>query len=504
MNDVFISYAHIDNETIEEDQKGWITQLHRILQVRLAQLMGAEPRIWRDQKLSGSDLYDQTIVEQFLDSKILVSVLSPRYVNSEWCARELDEFCTNAEQTDGLKVDDKSRVFKVVKTPVEVSEMPPRVRELYDKLLGFEFYETEPESGRVIEYNEVFGAEAKQRYFEKVYDLAHSVYEVLKTMKLGSGPQPVPTNVGVSKTIYLAEVSSDLYSERDQLRRDLIERGHKVLPEFSLPPLGPQVQEAMQKALPDCDLSIHLVGQRYGMIPEESDYSMAELQNRIAASFDKENFERLIWLPKGSDPQDDKQKAFVDRLVESPDAHRGAEVIVDTLENFKELVVEKLTPKPEPPKEDPAPAGDAPAPVPSEGGTNRIYLICDQGDEEAIEPLEDYLYDKGFEVSLPDFEGDEAEVSEVHRQNLVDCDSVIVFYGSARNSWVDIKFRELMKATGYGRSGPIEHTAVFVAPPYDRRKERYRSQSATVIQQGEQFASTPALEEFVGKLKSNR
>ena len=66
MNDVFISYAHIDNETIEEDQKGWITQLHRILQVRLAQLMGAEPRIWRDQKLSGSDLYDQTIVEHFL------------------------------------------------------------------------------------------------------------------------------------------------------------------------------------------------------------------------------------------------------------------------------------------------------------------------------------------------------------------------------------------------------------------------------------------------------
>ena len=274
-----------------------------------------------------------------MDSKILVSVLSPRYVNSEWCARELDEFCTNAEQTDGLKVDDKSRVFKVVKTPVEVSEMPPRIRELYDKLLGFEFYETEPESGRVIEYNEVFGAEAKQRYFEKVYDLAHSVYEVLKTMKLGSGPQPVPTNVGVSKTIYLAEVSSDLYSERDQLRRYLIERGHKVLPEFSLPPLGPQVEEAMQKALPDCDLSIHLVGQRYGMIPEESDYSMAELQNRIAASFDKEDFERLIWLPKGGDPQDDKQKAFVNRLVESPDAHRGAEVIVDTLENFKELVV---------------------------------------------------------------------------------------------------------------------------------------------------------------------
>ena len=265
--------------------------------------------------------------------------------------------------------------------------MPPRIRDVYDKLLGFEFYETEPESGRVIEYNEVFGAEAKQRYFEKVYDLAHSIYEVLKTMKLGAGPQPVPTKIGDTKTVFLAEVSSDLFSERDQLRRDLIERGHKVLPEFSLPPLGPQVEEAMQQALPDCDFSIHLVGQRYGMIPEESDYSMAELQNRIAASFDKEGFDRLIWLPKGGDPQDDKQKAFVDRLVETPAAHRGAEVIVDTLENFKELVVDKLSPKPEPVKEEPATVDTTEAMSLGEGGANRVYLICDQGDEEGIEPV---------------------------------------------------------------------------------------------------------------------
>ena len=136
--------------------------------------------------------------------------------------------------------------------------------------------------------------------------------------------------------------------------------------------------------------------------------------------------------------------------------------------------------------------------------TNRIYLICDKGDEALIEPLEDFLYDNDFEVSLPEFEGDETEVSDVHRQNLVDCDSVIVFYASARNSWVDIKLRELMKATGYGRSGPIQHSAVFVVPPYDRRKERYRSQSATVIQQGEAFSATPELEAFIGRIKEGQ
>ena len=39
-NDIFISYAHIDNETMTEEQKGWISAFHQALEVRLAQLLG--------------------------------------------------------------------------------------------------------------------------------------------------------------------------------------------------------------------------------------------------------------------------------------------------------------------------------------------------------------------------------------------------------------------------------------------------------------------------------
>jgi hypothetical protein len=237
------------------------------------------------------------------------------------------------------------------------------------------------------------------------------------------------------------------------------------------------------------------------MVPEESDCSMAELQNRIAAGFDKKHFNRLIWLPKGGELQDEKQKVFVDLLVENQDAHRGAEVIVDTLENFKEFVVEKLASKPEPLKVKSSEPVQVSVLASAEEDANRVYLICDQGDEESIEPLEDYLYNQGFEVSLPEFEGNEAEVIEIHRQNLVDCDSVIVFYGSARNSWVDIKLRELLKASGYGRATPIQHAAVYIAPPSTRRKDRYRSQTATVIQQDEIFAPSTELEAFIKQIK---
>ncbi len=38
MNDVFISYAHLDDQSIDEDQKGWISKLHRVLEIKLSQV----------------------------------------------------------------------------------------------------------------------------------------------------------------------------------------------------------------------------------------------------------------------------------------------------------------------------------------------------------------------------------------------------------------------------------------------------------------------------------
>ena len=69
MNDIFISYAHLDDESLDEDQKGWITKFHRVLQVKLSQLLGESPTIWRDQKLSGSDIYDDKIVNEFKNAR---------------------------------------------------------------------------------------------------------------------------------------------------------------------------------------------------------------------------------------------------------------------------------------------------------------------------------------------------------------------------------------------------------------------------------------------------
>src|SRR5580658_959958 len=54
--DAFISYAHMDNVELIEGQKGWVANLHRALEVRVGQLLGKQPHIWRDPKLQGNDL----------------------------------------------------------------------------------------------------------------------------------------------------------------------------------------------------------------------------------------------------------------------------------------------------------------------------------------------------------------------------------------------------------------------------------------------------------------
>jgi hypothetical protein len=66
---------------------------------------------------------------------------------------------------------------------------------------------------------------------------------------------------------------------------------------------------------------------------------------------------------------------------------------------------------------------------------------------------------------------------------------------------VDIKLRELLKAAGYGREAPIAVQAVYIAPPDDRRKDRFHSHQAVVIRQPGEFEPGAELDRFVSRIK---
>src|SRR5947199_7321586 len=93
---------------------------------------------------------------------------------------------------------------------------------------------------------------------------------------------------------------------------------------------------------------------------------------------------------------------------------------------------------------------------------------------------------------MPGFEAEESEVQQIHINNLRDCDAPLIYYGAAGMHWVDFKVRDLQKAAGYRDSRQIPVSSVYVAPPLNHRKDRFKSVSTQVIRQaGEAF--DPAL-----------
>jgi hypothetical protein len=153
-------------------------------------------------------------------------------------------------------------------------------------------------------------------------------------------------------------------------------------------------------------------------------------------------------------------------------------------------IYEKLTVKP-----------SAPAPTGVDGSPVSLYLICDKQDYEAVSPLESYLFDQGFEVILPVMEGDEAQAAQDHKDNLLYCDAVMIYYGQASEIWLRMKLRELQKTAGYGRTQPMLARAIYISGPPTARKDQFKTHEAVVIRNYESF-SPELLKPLIAKIRT--
>jgi hypothetical protein len=488
-NDVFVSYAHIDNQALT-DGPGWITSLHNALRIRLEQLLGKEAKIWRDPKLTGNDMFADRLVDSLPRVAVLVSVLSPRYVRSEWCQRELNEFIKASVATGGLRIADKLRVFKVVKTPVPRELEPPPLQ----PALGYEFYTVEPDSGRQRELDPS-SPDAKRQYWIKFDDLAHDIADLLLVLE-NEAHGVLPSPSASKGVVYLAETSSDLNDRRDAIKRDLLGFGYLVLPDQPLPLVGPECTAFVRDQLARCRLSVHMVGENYGIVPDHSTDSIVVLQHELAIERAAAGgFCRLIWMPPDLTTDDVRQQQFIERLQQDSKIQSGADgdILIRPLEDFKSLLHVRLNP-PDAPKQARQPATSQQTVVP------HVYIICDQRDCEGARPLAEFLFDQSFEVTLSGFGGDEAQVRLDHEANLTTCDAALIYWGAGNELWLRSKLRELLKIAGYGRSKPIAAKAVYVTAPAAPEKARFRTHEAIVINAGETV--TPStLEPFLSRLR---
>jgi hypothetical protein len=496
--DLFISYAHIDNQPLTPEHQGWISRFHASLEALLNMRLGQVARIWRDDKLRGNDVFADEIVEQFTQTALFVSVLTPRYLKSEWCTKEVREFCARAEKSGGMVVDRKARVFKVLKTPVETQEQLPAVLK---GVLGYEFFTIE--DGAPLELDPDYGEKFAQDYNRKVGKLAWDISQLLKTLVTGAaaGEKPDQAQTAAKATIYLAECSYDRKETREILEGDLRRHGYAVLPDQELPREEAEYVAAVEGLFARCNLAVHLVGSSYGAVPDgPSQKSVVVLQNELAVRRSRSDaLPRVIWLPEGTRSTQPPAQAFIDALHQDAEAQFGADLITGDVEALK-LSIHAALMKMEKPQPKSLTDQSAAAMV----GSKLIYLICIKKDKDlkATNRIRKYIKDHGGEVSLPAFEGDAAAVREAHQQLMTTCDAVILFYGAGDEAWKRTMDSELRKMPGYRSGKPLLASYTYLAEPKTGDKDDFVEMGGPNVINGLEGFPEAALAAFMEVIKT--
>jgi len=418
-NDIFISYSHFDDQAVEGDV-GWVSDFHRRLQIEIQEELGAKVKIWRDARLGSADDYSRDLDREVRSSAMLIAILSPGYRGSAWCEREARGFIAGTSRTGDLWVDTKCRLIKIAKRPADVNLLP--------ETIPLKFFETDQASGRTYEI------EGKSDSFKRLLSqLALEMGQILRAMRK-------------ARSVFLGSASV-LSPQRDRVKRELEAREYRVVP--SPRTSATESRDTARAALKECSLAILFDSQGDQPSQEPSDV-LARDERAIAA---EEGARQLVVLR-------DQPLLSIDQnvnveLMADPSPHALNHTMLQMLE----------------------------APVQSNRPQRlvRVYLVCDRQDHPLLQSnrareVRDYLLRLGIEVKMPLAEdSDAAEFSRDNRNKLRQVDAVLLYWGTARQSWFDQRLGELTQARGWRHGKEFVAVAAYVSDPENPIKQNYET-----------------------------
>jgi hypothetical protein len=276
-NDIFISYAHNDNLSVFGFK--WVDWFHENLGNLLIGKLGERPVIWRDRRMDRTDLIEGSLDSRINTSALMLVIVSPSYLRSKWCGWEREKFVENAARRGGLRVTNKSRIIKVVKTHDERTILPEELQET----LGGAFLRHDQAAGRYVELDPQ-SSECRHE-LEGLADSIKSLIEAFRDHTATAVP------LTQEKTVYLAETDSELDPERNDIKREFEQNGYHILPSLDLPLRAPaaDIEEKVGHYLESAQVSVHLLGANYGFVPNRgAGRSIVRLQHEVAQRHDSD------------------------------------------------------------------------------------------------------------------------------------------------------------------------------------------------------------------------
>lgn len=470
MTSIFISYARDDDipPPAPPGAKGFVTFLDENLRYEFKDAGPDRPEVWRDlRRVAAAAQFDSVIDNALRAATVLVVILSPNWMASEYCRKELEAF-GRYRSADGL--DAREHIVVVNKRHVAPDERP----ELLQGQVGYDFFERAQDEDEISADHEFFsrGGVQDDRFWKRLEELASYL------LRRPTTPPPPPMKRS-GRTVFVAKPASDMRSAYDRIVKELTGKGHTVVPAPDTDlPLDSSAPGIIDAALKTAEISVHLLGEKVGPIPEDHTQSIVKLQlARAAARADaadqrEPRFHRIVWAPKileqAGPPADGKTAAERERypldVLESFDRKLPTDKVEgDTLSKFVDFLNQHLI-LITPPRATIEWRGD-------DGEDKRIYLYHSPEDTDYVLRLAEALNQRNVEIVLPAFEGPDAEVRKFHNKTLSECDAVALCWASASEVWVRAQASALRDWHGLGRTHQFAYRAVVAAPPPGKRKK---------------------------------
>jgi hypothetical protein len=443
---VYISYAHVDDVELaggSEPLAGWVRTLVSQLEEILVQRMGRRDacKVWFDNRLRGDEALTEEIAAVLERSATFVAIVSPRYLKSAWCLKELELF------TRRSAAELARRVFIVEKAPIDRSEIPSVVRDLR----GYQFWYRDHD-GQAARTFAIPGPRPDTiEYFRQIQDLASDLWGELKDIRLGS-------SVTVADCVLLAEVTDDLKFKRREVQRYLEQQGLRVLPKTSYPSRRAEFEAALNVDLARSSLFVQLLGPITGERPPDVPDGYGWLQLECAL---RRGCRVLQWRSPELDLAE----------IESSRQHELLEretVQATSLEEFKRAVAAAVTRR-VPRREIRGQSVDRPL----------VFLNSEASDRAFAAEIRAAIGDRVYWIE-PLRIGSAAEIRQDLEQNLMECDAVVLVYG-ANLGRAHAQLRQVQKLARL-RDRPIRAILVIDAPPANKPELGFALPGMTVIE----------------------
>ncbi|MGT2475133.1 TIR domain-containing protein [Paraburkholderia terrae] len=434
-HDVFISYAHIDNEPFGAE-RGWVSAFADDLAKVLRRGLGCNtPSIWMDHALTGNQPFTQKIEDALRSSATLLVVASPAYLKSDWCTRERNAFLSTVREKSA------SRIFRIDLDRLNRDDFPAE----FGELLGYTFWGPDCNGNPRTFGMPVNDAQREPEYITALTKLRMELgAELTRIHSMESATEVVAPPVA---TIFLAEVTDDLDAQREALSTYAKQANLRVLPETLYPYNDvAEYRRRMAADLKESKVFVQLLSELPGKKPQGWDARLPALQYEEAK---KTGLAILQWRGRELDT------ARMD-IADMP--HRvllvGPDVRACGSGEFKRAVVEEAT---RPPK---LVTGKAPS------SNILVFVNSDSPDRDIADDVCRILKSEGVGYSMPiyDEQTKPADVRADLELNLSMCDGLIVVYGHTPVTWVRRQLAQGHKILSQ-RDQPLTVLGLVEGPP---------------------------------------